>query len=145
MPKVQRKHRPDHGKACLTSFLQTKCFICLDSPNKHPSRPLLCCRKYIHEECLLQSLRFANQAVGDSCLHCRVPIQPYHVSSSNVPLGPNIFCFWRIHHLPPPPPPPNLDEWLEYLRIPQELNDDPFPHYVLPPARPGWAEYMSHF
>ena len=51
MPKGPRKHRPDRAKAGLTSFLQTKCFVCLDSPNEHPSRPLLCCRKYIHEEC----------------------------------------------------------------------------------------------
>ena len=64
MPKVRRKHRPDHGKVCLTSFLQTKCFICLDSPNKHPSRPLLCCCKYIHEECLLESLRFCQSGGG---------------------------------------------------------------------------------
>ena len=106
MPKIRRKHRPEHGKACLTSFLQTKCFICPDSPNKHSSRPLLCCQKYTHEEYLLESLRFANQAVGDSCPHCRAPIQPYHVLSPNVPLGPNPFCFWRVHYPPPPPPPP---------------------------------------
>ena len=75
-------------------------------------------------------MRFANQVVGDSCPHCQVRIQPYHVSSSNVSLGPNFVCFRRIHHLPPPPPPPNLDEWLEYFRIPQEPDDDPFLRYV---------------
>ena len=111
-----------------------------DSPNKHPSKPLLCCRKY-----KLESLHFANQAVGDSCPHCRAPIQPYHVSSLNVPLGLNPFCFRRVHYLPPPQPPPNLDEWLEYFGIRQEPDDDPFPCYVLPPAPPGWAEYMSQF
>ena len=100
----------------------------------------MCCRKY-----KLESLHFANQAVGDSCPHCQAPIQPYHVSSLNVPLGLNPFCFQRVHYLPPPPPPPNLDEWLEYFGIPQEPDDDPFPRYVLPPAPPGWAEYMSQF
>ena len=96
MPKVRRKHRPDRAKARLTSFLETKCFVCLDSPHEHPSRPLLCCRKDIHEECLLECLRFANQAVGDSCPHWRAPIQAYHVSSPNVPLG----GFIIIIHLP---------------------------------------------
>ena len=145
MPKVRRKHRPDRAKARLTSFLQTKCFVCLDSPNEHPSRPLLCCHKYIHEECLLECLRFANQAVGDSRRHGRAPIQPYHVSSPNVPLGPNPFCFRMVHYPPSPPTPPDPDEWLKYFGIPLEPDDDPFPRYVLPPAPPGWAEYMSQF
>ena len=145
MPKVRRKHRPDRAKARLTSFLQTKCFVCLDSPNEHPSRPLLCCRKYIHEECLLECLCFANQVVGDSYPHCRAPIQRYHASSPNVPLGPNPFCFQRVHYPLPPPPPPDPDEWLEYFGIPLKPDDDPFPRYVLPPSPPGWAEYMSQF
>ena len=102
MPKARWKHCPDRAKARSTSFLETKCFVCLDSPHKHPSRPLLCCREYIHEECLLECLRFANQAVGDSCPHCRAPIQAYHVLSPNVPLGPNPFCFRKVHYLPPP-------------------------------------------
>ena len=38
-------------------------------------------------------LRFANQAVGDSCPHCRVPIQPYHVSSPNFPWDRILFVF----------------------------------------------------
>lgn len=100
MPKVRRKHRPDRAKAHLTSFLETNCFVCLDSPHEHPSQPLLCCRKYIHEECLLECLHFANQAVGDSRPHCRAPIQAYHVSSPNVPLGLNPFCFRRVHYPP---------------------------------------------
>ena len=124
MPKVRRKHRPDRAKARLTSFLQTKCFVCLDSRNEHPSRPLLCCHKHIHEKCLLESLRFANQVVGDSCPHCRAPIQPNPVSSPNVPLGPNPFCFRRVHYPPPPPPPPDRDEWLEYLGIPLDPDDE---------------------
>ena len=41
MPKVRRKHRPDRAKARLTSFLETNCFVCLDSPHEHPSQPLV--------------------------------------------------------------------------------------------------------
>ena len=112
MPKVRRKHRTDRAKARLTSFLQTKCFVCLDSPNEHPSRPLFCCRKYIHEKCLLECLRFANQAVGDSRRHCRAPIQPNHVSSPNVPLGPNRFCFrGSIIRLPRQRHPIRINGW----------------------------------
>jgi len=58
---------------------------------------------------------------------------------------PKFFCFRRVHYPPPPPPPPDPHEWLEYFGIPQEPDDDPFPRYVLPPALPGWVEYMSQF
>lgn len=118
MPKVRQKHRPALAQAHLTSFLQTKCFVCLDSPNEHPSRPLLCCCKCIHEEC-------STECLGDSCPHCWAPIQPYHVSSSNVPLGLNPFCIQRVHYPPPPPPQPNPDKGLEYFGIPLEPDDDP--------------------
>ena len=93
MPKVRRRPRPRRNHSRMVKYLTEKCFICLDSPSKHPSKPLLCCSQYIHEDCLLGCLRCANQAVGETCPHCRCPIQPYHISSPNIPLGPNPFCF----------------------------------------------------
>ena len=88
-----------------------------------------------------ECLRFANQAMGD----CWVPIQPYHVSSPNVPWDQILFVFGGSIIRRPPPPPPDPDEWLEYFGITLEPDDDPFLRYVLPPAPPGWAEYMSQF
>ena len=55
MSKVRSKHRSERAiaKQRVLDFLKTKCFICLDTPNAHPSKPLPCCGKYLHEGCLL--------------------------------------------------------------------------------------------
>ena len=106
-PKAWRKPRPDCSSKRLEIYLTTKCFICLDTPNIHSSRPRLpCCGQNIHEDCLLGCLRFANQAVQDTCPHCRAILTPYHISDVNIPLGPNLFCFQWVTYPPPPPPPP---------------------------------------
>ena len=100
-PKARRKPCPDRSSERLQIYLTTKCFICLDTPNIHTSQPLPCCGQNIHEDCLLGCLCFANQAVQDTCPHCRATLTPYHISDVNIPLGPNLFCFqWLMypHH-----------------------------------------------
>ena len=142
-PKARRKPRPDRSSERLEIYLTTKCFCCLDTPNIHSSRPLPCCGQNIHEDCLLGCLRFANQAVQDTCPHCRATLTPYHISDVNIPLGPNLFCFHWLTCPPPPPPPLDPNKWFEYYGVPLE-DDDPFPRYVLPQPPPGWHDFMRH-
>ena len=118
MPKNRRKFRPTRAARRLSSFLRTKCFICLDSPQEQTPKPLPCCRKYVHEGCLLGCFRFAEHAVRDLCPHCRAPLLPYHVSNPSVPLGPNTFCFEWVEYPPPPPPLSDPTWWLDYYGIP---------------------------
>ena len=107
MPLTRRRFRPERARLRLHTFLQPKCFICLDSPGEHPSRKLPCCRRFIHEACLLQCFRFAEGAVRDKCPHCRELLSPYHHTAAVIPLGPYPFCFYRVKFPPPPPPPPD--------------------------------------
>ena len=53
MPRTRRRFRPARARLRLHTFIQTKCFICLDSPGEYPSWKLPCCRRFIHEACLL--------------------------------------------------------------------------------------------
>ena len=148
MPKTRRRFRTDRARERLRSFLEQKCLICLDAPSEHPSRMLPCCRKYIREECLLECLRYAEGAVRDSCPHCRALLTPYHFSASNIPLGPNRFCFYRVHYPPPPPPPPDPYWWLELQGLTLdgfEEDDDPFSRHVMPPPPAGWSTFRNHF
>ena len=142
MPNIRRKFCQARPKQRLISFLQTKCFICLDSPNHRPSKPLPCCNKYIHEDCLLGCLRFAGEDVRDRCPHCQTRLTTYHVSRPVS--GPNQFCFKWTEYPPPPPPPPDPNWWLEYYRVPDD-HPDPFPNYVLPPAPPTWHTFRHYY
>lgn len=57
--KPQKKKRCRRRRAMLRleAFLQTKCSIC-HTPRETPSRPLPCCAKYVHEQCLVACLDY---------------------------------------------------------------------------------------
>ena len=145
MPRTRRRFRPARARLRLHTFLQTKCFICLDSPGEYPSWKLPCCRRFIHEACLLRCFRFAEGVARDKCPHCRQRLSSYHHTAAVIPLGPYPFCFYRVSFPPPPPPPPDPFWWVELQGLlldgygPDE--DDLFPDYILPPPPAGWQAF----
>ena len=140
MPGTRRRFRPERARNRLERFLQTKCFVCLDSPSEYPSKRLPCCSRFAHEECILNCLQYALGAMREKCPHCRSNLTLYN-GSEDIPPGPNPYCFTRQQY-PPPPAPPSHD-WLndlDYYGIPPDALEERFLNPPIPPPPPGWAE-----
>lgn len=56
-PQEKKRCRRRRAMLRLQAFLQTKCSIC-HTPRETPSRPLPCCAKYVHEQCLVVCLDY---------------------------------------------------------------------------------------
>ena len=128
-PRV--RYRPARARARLERFLQTRCFICLNSPSEHPSKRLPCCAQFIHEECLWSCFQYAKGELRDTCPHCRFLLTPYN-SSEDIPNGTHPFRFDHVRYPPPPPPPSSNDWYFEYYGIPA---DDYIGYYSVPVER----------
>ena len=98
------RRRAERRAARLQSFLQTKCFICVDDPEAGiPSTMLPCCLKYAHETCLLECFTHAWRRMPHyrpSCPHCRQLLVFYNKTENRpyVPAGSFAFAFEQIHY-----------------------------------------------
>ena len=126
---IQRYQR---DMARLEKHLQSKCFVCLGSLEVLSSR-LSCCRKRVHEECLLNWFVHFEGRLRTSCPHCKQSIFPFNLTEGPprcIPLGFFPFAFTRVYFAPLQPRLEDI-EW-------RFLNPKPIPE---PP--PGWADFSS--
>ena len=99
-------HRPRAERRAprLQSFLQTKCFICVDDLVAGiPSTILPCCLMYAQETCLLECFTHAWRWMPNyrpSCPHCRQLLALYNKNENRpyVPAGSFAFAFEQIHY-----------------------------------------------
>ena len=126
-PRRLRAHR---RSARMQAFLRTNCFICLDDPGAGiPSTMLGCCTKFLHETCLLESLKHARARLRQEdrvtfqpkCPYCTTPMVLYNHDEvcSSVPRGARAFAFEQVTYTPFVDPPPRpLAEKYENPRPP---------------------------
>ena len=81
---VQRYQR---DMARLEKHLQSKCLVCLGSLEV-PSSRLSCCRKRVHEECLLKWFVHSEGRLRTSCPHCKQSIFPFNLTEGPPPVHP---------------------------------------------------------
>ena len=136
-PRYTKRHQSDNVR--LIRYLQSKCVVCLDLPNEHPSRPLGCCGKYVHESCLYQCFKHCRDKIQTKCPHCRQTIFPYNCDDGLTlvpPTGcfPFAFRFIKVAHLRSREEltAEELEDW--YLRGPP-----------IPSAPVGWAAYRQQW
>ena len=106
-PRRIRTHR---RSARMQAFLCTKCFICPDDPGVGiPSTMLGCCTKFLHEMCLLESLKYTRARLCQEdrvnfqpkCPYCTTPMVLYNHDEvrPSVPRGARAFAFEQGIHL----------------------------------------------
>ena len=127
---IQRYQR---DMARLEKHLQSKRLVCIGSLEV-PSGRLSCCRKPVHEECLLKWFVHSEGRIRTSCPHCKQSIFPFNLTEGPplcIPLVFFPFAFTRVHFAPLQPRSEDI-QW-------RLLNPRPIPE-----PTPGWADFLQH-
>lgn len=123
--RSHRNFRRDHRR--LEDFFF--CIICQEN-TEVDTRRLLCCRHFVHEDCMLQWFRLV-PGTSYSCPYCRrfqVPVNGDDVPPY-LPKGYYVFHFRNITF--------NQQQLNEEWRL--RLEQPP-----VPPPPPGWAQFRSN-
>lgn len=92
MSQVKKRRNRARDRVRMERFLQTKCVVC-KGPGELPSRRLTCCRQFCHEDCLIQSFKYASGPMKTRCPHCKQTLVPCNSNEETPPVAPGSFLF----------------------------------------------------
>ena len=127
---IQRYQR---DMARLEKHLQSKRLVCIGSLEV-PSGRLSCCRKPVHEECLLKWFVHSEGRIRTSCPHCKQSIFPFNLTEGSprcIPLGFFPFAFTRVQFAPLQPRYGGHRVALSQSKTNSRTT-------------PGWADFLQH-